>query len=260
MTKVVAVNTAVDVCSAGADSCGGFTQAWPEMDLGETIAGSTTTDTFTDNLSHTVTATSTTSSLAIQSPADPTTDVSYTFDANKRVATLTRGGGTWTYTYSDSGNQRTTTVTQPLGGTRIYVSDIALNRVLSVTDELGRTTSMQYDSNGRLTRTTQPEGDYVQLTYDARGNVTQTRHVAKPGSGLADIVTSAAFPTTCSNPVTCNKPTSTTDAKGNVTDYTYDPNHGGVLTVTSPAPTAGAVRPQVRYSYSPLHAYYKNSS
>ena len=29
----------------------------------------------------------------------------------------------------------------------------------------------------------------------------------------------------------------TTDARGNVTDYSYDPDHGGVLTVTAPAPT-----------------------
>src|SRR5205085_11451362 len=88
--------------------------------------------------------------------------------------------------------------------------------------------------------------------YDARGNVTTTTKVAKAGSGLSNIVTSASFDSTCSNVVKCNKPNSTTDARGNVTDYTYDGTHGGVLTVTRPAPSAGAVRPQVRYSYSQL--------
>jgi YD repeat-containing protein len=86
-----------------------------------------------------------------------------------------------------------------------------------VTDGLNRTTSFQYEANGRLTRSTLPEGNYVQLTYDARGNVTETRAVAKAGSGLADIVTSASFDTTCTNVVTCNKPNSTTDARSNTT-------------------------------------------
>jgi RHS repeat-associated protein len=260
LTQVVAINNAVDFCTPAGDTCPTFTQAWPKLTLNETVAGATVTDTLTDNLSNTVTVTSSTGSLAIRSPGDPANDVSYTFDANNRVATLTRGGGTWSYTYSDSGSQRTTTVTQPLGGTRIYVSDLNLNRVLSITDELGRTTTMQYDSSGRLTRKTQPEGNYTQLTYDARGNVTTTTNVAKPGSGLANIVASAAFPASCSNAKTCNEPTSTTDANGNTTDYTYDANHGGVLTATRPAPSAGAVRPQVRYGYTALSAYYKNST
>lgn len=260
LTKVVAINNAVDFCTGTADSCGTFTQAWPELDLGESSNGSTVTDTLADNLSNTVTVASSTGSMAITLPASPSVDVSYTFDSSNRVATITRGGGTWTYSYSDSGTQRTTTVAQPLGGNRVYVSDTSLQRVLSITDELGRTTTMQYDSNGRLTRTTKPEGNYVQLTYDSRGNVTQTRHVAKSGSGLADIVTSAAFPATCANPVTCNEPTSTTDAKGNVTNYTYDPTHGGVLTATQPAPATGGISPQVRYTYATKQAYSKNST
>jgi RHS repeat-associated protein len=111
-----------------------------------------------------------------------------------------------------------------------------------------------------VTRITAPEQNYTQLTYDARGNVTQTLHVPKSGSGLANIVTSASYPASCANPKTCNKPTALTDAKGNVTDYSYDPNHGGVLTVTAPAPTAGAVRPQTRYSYAQRSAYYIQSA
>jgi RHS repeat-associated protein len=75
---------------------------------------------------------------------------------------------------------------------------------------------------------------------------------------VADIVATAVFPATCTNPKTCNKPTSTTDARGNVTDYTYDATHGGVLTATSPA-TASGVRPQTRYSYTPMTSYYKTS-
>jgi RHS repeat-associated protein len=107
---------------------------------------------------------------------------------------------------------------------------------------------------------TQPGGNYIQLSYDARGNVVETRAVAKAGSGLTDIVASAAFPASCANPRTCNQPLSTTDARGHVTDYSYDADHGGLLSVTAPAPSAGAVRPQTRLSYASHAAYYKDAS
>ena len=126
----------------------------------------------------------------------------------------------------------------------------------SATDALGHTTSWQYDSSGRPTRVTAPEGNYVQTTYDARGNVTQTDMVAKSGSGVPTITTLASYDATCANAATCNQPNTTTDAKGNVTDYTYDTTHGGVTSVKAPAPSTGAIRPETRYSYASLQAYY----
>jgi RHS repeat-associated protein len=47
---------------------------------------------------------------------------------------------------------------------------------------------------------------------------------------------------------------------GKTTDYTYDGTHGGILTMTSPPATSGAIRPQARYSYTALSAWYKNSA
>ncbi|HZF27542.1 MAG TPA: RHS repeat-associated core domain-containing protein [Gammaproteobacteria bacterium] len=90
--------------------------------------------------------------------------------------------------------------------------------------------------------------------------MTEVRKVAKPGSGLADIVTTAIYPATCTYPKTCNKPTSTADERAQTTDYTYSNVHGGVLTVTEPAPYSGGVRPQSRYTYTPLYAWYKDTS
>jgi RHS repeat-associated protein len=142
------------------------------------------------------------------------------------------------------------TVTNPLSQTNVIVSDLNIGRPTSVKDGLNHITVYQYDTNGRLTRITQPEGNYVQYGYDARGNVTTTTNVAKSGSGLANLVTSASFDATCSNVVKCNKPNSTTDAKGNVTDYTYDSTHGGVTSVKLAAPTTGADRPETRFSYA----------
>jgi len=130
----------------------------------------------------------------------------------------------------------------------------------SYTNGVSKTTSYGIDSFGRLMSVQFPEGNSYNYTYDGRGNVTFKRLIAKPGSGAADIVTSATYSPTCTNPITCNKPTSVTDAKGNVTGYSYDAVHGGVLTVTLPAPITGGTSPQTRYSYTPLQAYYKNSS
>jgi len=55
----------------------------------------------------------------------------------------------------------------------------------------------------------------------------------------------------------CSKPTMQIDARGNQTDFTYDPAHGGVLTETGPA--VNGVRPQTRYAYVQRQAWTKNS-
>jgi YD repeat-containing protein len=139
----------------------------------------------------------------------------------------------------------------------------------SVTDPIGATTQLGYTGNFNglpgdaptsLESVVQPEGNKVVYTRDGRNNITQTRWVAKVGSGLADIVTSATFPATCTYRKTCNKPTSVTDANGKTTDFTYDNSHGGVLTETRPAPSTGAPRPQTRYTYAQRYAWIKNSS
>ncbi|WP_081997284.1 RHS repeat domain-containing protein [Sphingopyxis fribergensis] len=130
----------------------------------------------------------------------------------------------------------------------------------SLINALSQTTSYQYDASGRLTETTAPEGNKAVLAYDARGNVTSRTMKAKPGSGLADIATTASFPASCASAITCNSPTWTKDAKGNQTDYTYDPTHGGVLTITEPADVNGT-RPQTRYTYALTGGrYLPNSS
>jgi len=177
------------------------------------------------------------------------------YDSFGRVASVSGRQGAWTYAYTDTATKRTTTATGPLGQKVIVEAALPSGLVSTVTDALGRTLRYEYDAQERPTKITQPEGDHALLTYDARGNVTQTRYVAKPGTGLADIVTSAVYPATCANPVTCNQPTSTTDALGHTTNYTYDAAHGGVLTITASAPAAGAARPQTRIAYAPQTGY-----
>ncbi|WP_447726642.1 RHS repeat-associated core domain-containing protein [Sphingomonas koreensis] len=243
-----------DVC---ADS-----SSWPSMSYARTQDGSgNVTETVTDSLSQTTTyygPVGPSPTFTITRPGSVSPNIAVSYDTSGQVSAVTRDGVTNSYGYSYSGTTMTTTATDANGGQRVYVGDYLTNLLASYRDEMLRLTSYQYDSNGRVTRVTAHDSSYTSYTYDARGNVTEVRQVAKPGSGLADIVTSATFVSTCLDPKTCNKPVTTTDARGNTTDYTYDSSHGGVLTVTQPAATTGAVRPQTRYGYSGVQAYFKD--
>jgi RHS repeat-associated protein len=195
----------------------------------------------------------------IKRPGSAANNVTIAYDANGRVSSLTKDGVGYTYAFSLAGTLLTGVLSGPNGQIRSTTADTNTGTVLSATDALGHTIGYHQDGYGRITRTTYPEGNYNQVTYDPRGNITQTMAVAKPGSGLANIVTTAGYPSSCTNMVTCNQPTWVKDALGRQTDYTYDTTHGGLLTVTAPADAAG-VRPQTRYGYTALQAYYKNSS
>lgn len=121
------------------------------------------------------------------------------------------------------------------------------------------------DSPYALLRVTDPLGSYKEYLYQIRRLVSRARYVASPSSGLSDVYLYAAYPepavAVCSNAKTCNKPLWVTvpgGASGNPsalpkTDFTYDVNHGGVLTVTAPAAGSGpyaSIRPETRYTYS----------
>lgn len=105
--------------------------------------------------------------------------------------------------------------------------------------------------------TEDPEGNRIEYTIPwSTRNVHQIKRKAKPGSGLADIVTSATY--NCTNPKICAKPQTTTDAKGQVTTFEYDANHGGILKETQPA--VNGISPQKRYEYAQRSAWFKNSA
>jgi RHS repeat-associated protein len=207
----------------------------------------------TDQGGRTWRVTSSPTNYAIRRPgaSSNTTSASLTSGV---VTSVTKEGVTTSYSRSVSGSTATMVVTNALSQATTIVSNLISGRPTSVTDPLSHTTGFTYDSSDRLKRVTAHEGNYVEHTYDARGNITQTVAVPKGGSG-ATIVTSASFDSTCANPKTCNRPNSTTDARGNTTNYTYDSTHGGVLTVTAPA--VGGVQPQTRYTYALTNGEYQ---
>jgi YD repeat-containing protein len=172
-----------------------------------------------------------------------TTTIGY---SNGTVSYVTREGVSTTYDRYTSGTGGLMTVTDADSHQTLISLNLTKERITSIFDPLERTTALAYDSNGRLTNIGMPGGTSVGYTYDARGNITARHLVDRAVSGVhgADLVTSASYPSSCSNPVTCNLPTSTTDARGHTTDYTYNSTHGGAETVTAPAPSGSGDRPR----------------
>lgn len=178
------------------------------------------------------------------------------------IGSVNRDGVGWNYSYANLApnpyaytyNYSNVTVTGPNNYSRSYaithgnIADAYRNILLSQTDELNLTTSYGYDSahGFRLTDLYLPEGNHVNVIYDECANVKTKTTYAKPGSGLANIVESAVYPETGlpENPcpdLSYYRPTSTTDALGRVTNYTW--NTDGQLTQQlDPTDNAGVRR------------------
>ena len=268
VAKATALNLAVDYCAPLATSCT-YSRTWPSVAFSTAAPASGVTDKiFTDQSGFQTRYR--TSSWGQQTQlllgANPNPVLTVEHDLTGRVSAVTGASGRWEYAITDAGAIRTMVVDGPLDQNLTVVTDLTIGQpssatvVTSVSPAASQTWSWTYNAGGRVATATSPEGQTATYAYDGRGNIIQTTLAPRSGSGLANIVTSAAYPATCANPVTCNLPTSTTDARGNVTNYTWDSAHGGLLTVTAPAPTAGAARPQTRITYAPQTAYYKNSS
>ena len=206
---------------------------------------------------------------SMRQTAVPNSTVSFQYGSDNTggqyMSTITDANGAWhywrTYLLDDSGRQPLmhSISTDPNGGTIEVAGYGIYGSIQSLTDELSRP---YYFSDGFPFRdwgTTSPQGIDTYVSRDERNNVTAVDRTPAPGSGQPTIrLYSASYPADCMNLRTCNRPASTTDANNNVTDYTYAPDHGGVLTETGPA--VNGVRPQKRYEYAQRVAWTSNGS
>jgi len=130
------------------------------------------------------------------------------------------------------------TITFYMAGSRSEIIDTAgnksityfdgLNNPVKEIDALGFATVRIIDGLGRISRVTQPEGNYTSFLYDAKNNILSETDVAKSGSGLANIVRQSTY-----DPL-WNKVKVATDGRGNSTTNTYDAVTGNLLTIQKP--------------------------
>lgn len=266
LSGAVAINNSVEYCDPTANSCT-LSGDWPEVAYTSTDGWLENLTSFTDPEGRTTSYGHDSAGIRIETITPPGTGrspITYGYDSNGKLISVTRGGGTTTYSELPlTGGDIATVVQDPIGNSASYVTNSQGLLTRSIVG--GETTIYDYCAgaqtcpSGRIATISLPEGNFVDFVYDERGNVTSQSHYRKPGSdpalAPASITTSSTYPADCSNPVTCNKPISVTDAKGNATDFTWDSTHGGLLKIERPADPTG-VRPTTTFTYEQVQARF----
>jgi RHS repeat-associated protein len=103
-------------------------------------------------------------------------------------------------------------------------------------------TENEYDVLGRLIKQTMPEGNGFVYSYNNKNQLLENRQFAKPGSGLADLVTTYTYESVF------GKVATVTDPSGETVSHTYDPTTGQKIRVDYPV--VGGVTPQVSFTYN----------
>ncbi|MEP6787798.1 MAG: hypothetical protein ABJB40_05160 [Acidobacteriota bacterium] len=136
-----------------------------------------------------------------------------------------------------------------------------------VTDPLGRVTFTKYWTDGPRVLlpyqqlVTDPGGVQTKMTWDLSvGNMIENRQISKTPGTPADLVKTATYNCTLATFRYCHQPLSVIDPKGYTSNFTYAPEHGGVLTAMKPASTSGAARPLELTTWTQRYAYITNGS
>jgi len=128
----------------------------------------------------------------------------------------------------------------------------------------------RYAFNGTVpNKLTFPAGNSTIYNRDDYQNLLSRVTMPIPGTNQTPLTITQSFPALygevpfpngcdAASRKLCTKPITRIDERGNQSDFTYDPAHGGVLTETAPA--VNGIRPQTRYTYAQRYAWIKNSS
>lgn len=179
-------------------------------------------------------------------------------------------------TSSSSACRYNTKVTETVapGIARIISTDGDAGSIKSVEDPLQNLWSATYTGANvtsntidiaeatKLESTISPEGQEVEHIYDSHGREIETKTwTPNRGSSISTLATypsDPSYPFGCPIRAACNKPLTTTDANGNVTTYTYNATHGGIILQVGPA--VNGVSPAVRTKYEQRSAWIKDGS
>lgn len=266
---VRAINNGSEYCAPTATSCT-TSQSWPSLTFTRTSPGNgdyTVTDNLNRQLRFTV---ANGGPAAIYRPtwtsgSPASMAVTYGVQDNVyRVSNVYDGAGSWIYnipSFPPSGN-RTSTVTDPNTNTTSYEfrwQAVDINRLLpslqAITNGEGERTQINQNGGG-LRSIIYPEGNSVVVNRNARGDVESIVRTDKAGTASTSVVATYGD---CSTEIACGRPTEIRDARLKVTNYSWSPAHGGLLSETLPAAPNG-VRPETRHSYAQFNAWYRTSA
>lgn len=286
--KATLINRAYIYCNPDADSCS-IPSDWPSVSYQVTYSGNTYVHIYTNNLGEMYEINRNGLNYQVKTPGSSSYNMSYTygmysspyyygpFSVLSKIISVTKNGYTWNYSYNPetSSGQVTLSVVAPDNSTSQYYVNLGGSSdnfswpplIQWSKNGSGATSSYTYDSNNMILTSHMPEGNYDEVVYDQRGNATQNIAHSKLNSN--SIISSALFPVSATNVpqscadaplLICNKPISTTDTRGNVTNYTWSADHGGVLSEMEPSPASGVARPLKLYTYVQKSAYILNAA
>jgi len=180
--------------------------------------------------------------FSIKTPSSSSYNITYTpvllDPVSKPLTTsLNNNGEIYIYTYNwNYDNTASVSINDPLGNTKKFLyfkpnGGVATTGYpTSITDALGRVTKYTVNDGYQITSITKPDLNVDQYEYDSRNNLISHKIISKNGSDDTNKVEYFKYPSECNNIIVCNKPESIVDRNGNITEYTYDPVHGGVIT------------------------------
>lgn len=193
------------------------------------------------------------------------TQLSYAYDPNGNVTSLTDTTGTtsWTYNALDQPTQKTlpnantvsytwdgvdNLLTKTDGGGQVSYGYTVNDELSTVTDPQNKQTVLSYDQDGNQTRIAYPNGISENMSYDAAGQLTS---VAASGCPIPQVCPSFSYSYT--NPAN-NQPTtqrySRTDANNRTQNYSYDVLNR--LTQAVEKDSGGATTNSWSYAYDPV--------
>jgi YD repeat-containing protein len=175
---------------------------------------------------------------SVFTPANPTNPrVFNTYDALSHVTTqLDSNGHLWSYHIAGSRSEEI----DPSGASKVEYYDQRGRKIREI-DALGFETLMDVDGEDRVVLRIEPEGNFSQLEYDDRHNLTKATVFPKPGSPLDPIVREMTY-----EPV-FNQPITETDPLGHITRLFYD-GFGNLTRLEQP--TALGQSPVTTFTYN----------
>src|SRR6266568_2240991 len=144
----------------------------------------------------------------LSSMTDPSGTTSYSYDKDNRVLTKTLPGGTQlSNTYDPVGSLLTFTD----GGGQVSYGYNQVNELVTLTEPGGARTTFGYDADGQRTSTSYPNGVVMSMSYDQAGHLTRIQAV-KGSTTLSDFTYGYG---------SAELATGSVDMNLNVTTYTY---------------------------------------